>query len=181
MSCDTDDFTVVTSQTLCDSLANGLFDTANRARNIASRLGVRPYVVRIIRVGWTGGVRHQGQKTTLGTFTILPTPKVTLLTALRDVLLPIGRDTEGAVVVTQINPSLTEDQLRGAPEGLTEIPANQEVFWEIEYPHERIGSRKRRFHLDTVPAYDAENLQWVVGLVAASPDRTRDGALEAVG
>lgn len=174
------EFTEVTGSQLCDSLANKLWRTANRVRNIASRLGVRPYVVRIIRVGWTGPQRHRGQKQILSTFTILPTPKVTQYEALRDVQLPVGRDTEGSVVVTEINPELTEDVLRGIPEGLAKIPKHQEVFYEIEYPHENQGSRKRRFNLDTVPYYDSENLQWAVGLVAASPDRTRAGDLEAL-
>lgn len=174
------EFTEVTGKSLCDSLANNLFRTANRVRNIASRLGMRPYVVRIIRVGWLGPRRYQGQKEILSTFTILPTPKVTLYEALVDDQLPIGRQTTGSVVVTEINPDLTEDQLRGIPEGLSAVPKHHEIFYEIEYPHENQGSRKRRFHLDTVPYYSAERLEWSVGLVAASSDRTRAGDLEAL-
>ena len=161
----------------CLTLVERLLPTVNKLRAIPAKFGLRPYRVRLIKTRWTGGQRGFGVEEVSTIFEITPTPMVSDLSALTETLFPIGVNEQGGINVTEINPTYTEDELRGftngAPPG-----RDEQIFYEIEFP--RQGSAegdKRRFTLRSAPTYQADNFQWTLRLERAYSDRTRAGEI----
>lgn len=162
---------------LGSTLAQKLIPIADNVRNLFTRFGMRPYKVRIVRVRWSGGKRGRGAPHVARSIDLLPTPLVEDLSALTEVLEPIGVDETGVVTVSEISGRFTDDQLRylsddGAPPG-----PDEEVFYEIEYPQPdgAGGDVVRRFTLRGAPDYKAGRFQWSVRLEKANEDRSRQG------
>ena len=166
-----------TRMNLGGTLAQKLIPVADNVRNLFTRFGLRAYKVRVVRVRWSGKKRGQGVPHVERTLDILPTPLVEDLSALTEVLEPIGIDETGVVTVSEISGRFTDDQLRylsddGEPPG-----PDEEVFYEIEYPQPdgAGGDVKRRFTLRGAPNYSPGRFQWTIRLERAQEDRTRQG------
>lgn len=171
-----DGFTVATPELLKNSLARKLVPVVDRARDIATRLGARPYRVRIVRTNWTGDRRGAGIEQVVSTQELVPTPKVIDVSTLAEVVTPIGTTEIGLVQLQQVSGRYTEEFLSGVdPDGRPPAPTD-DVFYEIEFFRtDGRQSDKHRFALANAPYYNATKVQWLVTLDAQVEKRRRDG------
>ena len=170
-------FTKVTDLQLSKTLAQKFIPLVDRLRDLKTKFGLAPYVVRIIRVRWSGDHRGVGTPSVEKEMDLLPTPKVMDLGTMTEIVQPIGLDETGTILVTEISGRFTDDQLRFI-DG-QEREKNEEVFYEIEYPQP--GGKptiRRRFYVRGTPFYHAGRLQWQVRLERAHQDRDDQGDLQ---
>jgi len=170
-------FTPVTSQQIKGTLARKFVGLGDTLRNMLTTFGLRTYRVSLVGIQWSGGERGVGTPTVLSELLILPTPKLVDMTALTEIVQPIGLDEAGSVQVEQISGTFTEEQLLGRDANGNDIPADQEFFWEIEFPRlDGKPGEKRRFFPRGAPMYYPGRLQWVVRLEKGHSNRQRDGS-----
>jgi len=182
-ACSPEAYTDLSGVDLRNTLARRLIRVADSVRDLYTRFGGRPYEVRIIRTRWSGGRRNIGEEILTSNTVILPTPLVSDLTSLTEIVQPVGLDEIGGIQVSQISGRYTEEQLLGRyPDGSPPEP-DEQVFWEIEFPltgacaGDDAGSPKRRFIPRSAPYYSAFGFQWTVGLERSHEDRARNGDL----
>jgi hypothetical protein len=169
-----DEFTKVTPALVDSSILADLVPTVDAARDLKTQLGLRRYIVRIVRVRWTGSQRGSGTATIESMTVLEPTPKVTDLSGITEILQPTGIDEQGGIVVGEISGRYTEDILRGLDASGHEPERNQQVFYEIEFVNGTAQkSDKRRFTLRGAPEYLPGRFQWTVKLERAQQDRNR--------
>lgn len=177
----------LTKTELKGTLTAKLSPIADKIRTVAVKLGLRPYRVFLVRMRWTGGERGRGIEEVVEWNEVWPPPRISIQDQakpggiLRD-LTSWGMLEEGTVVVSGISLSYSEDQLLGIREdgpgiGMTDIPKNEEFYWEIrEDGSSTLGPRRRRFHPDDAPA--RKPLGWQVSLRKSekNPPRVAEGA-----
>lgn len=183
------------------SLAHRLSRRADRVRQIATRLGVRPYRCFLT---WTrsgllpDSERGEGHERVLLRAEILPTPRVQDLTAIAARQWLIGNVPEGSLRVDRISAyAYGEDVLRGLKLPDVALPNAQPIpgrtrageerefagsvdfFWEIvEDGRGDDPASRKRMRVFGGPYRDAGGVQWVVLLERASKDTGRDGRPE---
>lgn len=166
-------FTEINDQQAKGTLTRDFIGLADDLRDLLSAFGLRTYKVSMVRVRWSGGRRGRGAPSTVSEEAILPTPKLSSLDALQELAQSVGVDELGAIDLSQISGTYTEDQLRGFRDG-DGIPGDEEFFYEIEFfPTSEGGSKKRRFFPRGAPTYFPGRLQWSVRLEKANEDRNR--------
>jgi hypothetical protein len=169
-------FTDLTSNQYEHTLAREFVPLADELRDMLTEFGLRPYKVRIIRIQWSGGERGIGQPSVVSELHLLPTPKVTDLSGLSEIVHSIGLHEVGGILLTEISGRFTEEALKGYDADETPIPPDQEFFYEIEFPRpDGQPSVRRRFFPSSPPEYKAGKLQWTVRLERAHEDRLRNG------
>lgn len=151
----------------------------DRARDMKTRAGLRPYEVAIVRARAASARRRgDGPSEIIGEWKLLPTPKVGDLTAITEV---VGADQVremGVIVLSEISLCYSENVLLGrGPDGGS-IPPDEIVYYEIR-TLDRAGNiaTRRRFAPSSVPYADYERSQWSISLTRAYHDRERNGAL----
>ena len=167
-------FTTLTALAQQQTLTAKLGCLADSVRDLNTVFGQRPYTVSLVHTRWTGGVRNEGAEEVLDVVPLLPTPKVTGLDAMLYRQETVGRIEEGDVRVTQISPSMTEDQLNGLGPNGEPIPDDQCFYYEVGFL-QADGTTIRRRYTNAVPVYQPEKLGWVVTLHRLLADRQRDG------
>lgn len=162
-------FTVHSPEEFGGTLGQKLIRTVDRLRDQQTRFGMRPYVVKIVRVRWSGGDRNVGEPVIVKEDVILPTPKVTDLGGLRDVMEAIGREESGELQVSEISGRYSEGYLRGVDAEGDVIGPDESVYWLLEFTGQGRGGtiEKRFFQPSSVPAYKADRFEWVVTLMRA--------------
>lgn len=169
-------FTEVTPQQLKNTLARRFVPLADSLRDSLTKFGLRVYNVRIVRVKWSGGERGVGVPELVKTTPILPTPQISDLNGLQDIVQLIGREESGSITVSQISGRYTEEELRGLEADGTGIGPDEEVFWEVEFPRpDGAPAIRRRFLPSSAPVYKPGALQWLIQLERSSEDRARNG------
>lgn len=178
MSCGKPKFTKLSGTDLSRTLASCLVSVADSMRDIYTQLGLRTYSIRIIRTGWTGGRRGVGIEFIKEQIDILPTPKISSLDEVIEILQPVGLDEVGAISISEISGRFTEDDLLGRiPNGIP-LDKDEQIFYEIEFPRaDGISGVKRRFIPRSAPYYNASMLQWSIRLEKTREDRGRNGDL----
>ena len=161
-----------------DTLAGSFIGLADDLRDMFTQFGLRPYTVRRMRVQWSGGARGRGQPTVIFNEPILPTPKVTDISGLTELLHPIGLDEHGSLRLSEISGTYTEDDLRGLDARGKGPAVDVEFFYEIEYARpDGTAGEKRRFFPSGAASYNAGKLQWTLTLEKSNEDRARDGSV----
>lgn len=172
----TDKFTQVTPAQIKASLVRKFIPLGDRLRDMLTKFGLRTYKVSIIRVQWSGGVRGEGTVSVVKETVIEPTPKISDLDSLTEFVQPVGLDEVGGIELSKISGRYTEEELRGLSSVGEEIPPDEEVFYEIEFPRPDGGpSLKRRFFTRSAPQYKPGQLQWTLRLEKTHNDRSREG------
>jgi hypothetical protein len=170
-------FDVPNAECYSHSLGRLAIGVADRLRNLNTKFGMRPYVVRWVRSAWSGGIRSRGEESILCVETILPVPLLLDLKTLVRVVNPIGIDENGGVMVTEISGCYTEEHLRGLDDDGTSIPADQNFYYEIEFLRaDGRPSDKRRFFPSGAPEYVPDDFCWTLKLERQRQDRRRDGS-----
>ena len=174
-----DGFTVSTPELLRKSLGQRLIPVVDKARDIATVLGTRPYRVRIVRTRFAGPRRGVGVESVVHALDILPTPRVVDMSTLTELVTPAGVNEQGSIRVEEISGRFTEEQLTGVGPNGDAIAPNEAVYFEVEFFRRDGGpSELRRFQRDSIPFYDAGRVQWVVTLVSVVENRARGGTPE---
>lgn len=171
-------FTTPSPATFQNSLARLLVKPADALRNLLTVFGIRPYVVRWVRVRWTGGARGFGEMAVIGEpEAILPTPLILSLDGISRIVSPVGTDEQGGVLLTEVSGCYTEERLLGFGNAGEEIPADENFFYEVEFLRpDGVQGELRRFSVSGVPEYVPDQFGWRMRLERAQFDRTRSGA-----
>ncbi len=161
------------------SFANRLTRVVDRARQVEVRFGLRPYVVYLVWVKWTGCERGEGEPSVVCRMPLLPVPEVEDLTGIARNPFAAGVYPVGSVRVKGISATYVREVLEGhmVPEPREiEVPEPYEFFWEIvEDGRHGPNPLRKRFRLASEPWLDAENQQWIVILEKQAGDLGRDG------
>lgn len=169
-------FTDPTSLQLNKTLARRFIPLADKLRDMMTKFGLRPYKVRIMRVKWSGGMRGVGAAFVTNELHLLPTPLISDLNTLTDVVEVVGLTEVGSIQLSEVSGRFSEDELMGRDEDGNPVPADEEFFYEVEFPRsDGKASTRRRFYMRSPPQYHAGKLQWTIRLEKASEDRDRTG------
>lgn len=166
-------FTVLDASSVGRTLARDLAPTVDCLRDLYTSMGLRTYQVALIKTQWSGGERGVGQESVISEELILPTPKVAELTALGTTVEPTGSLESGNLLVTQISPRYTEEQLTGLGADGSALPDDMQFYWEVRFLGPGAPPLRRRFGVGSVPSLSMSRFEWQVRLVKASDDRER--------
>jgi hypothetical protein len=166
-------FTTLDEDTVGQTLGRHLIPVVDHARDLYTRLGVRPYQVLLVRTSWSGGARGDGQESVVSEEPLLPTPRVHGLEDVERAQQSVGAIEQGDVRVDQISARYTEDHLRGLGAAGERIPADQSFYWEVRVVTPAGPADRRRFTLKSAPELNLTRSQWVVKLARAVEDRGR--------
>ena len=154
---------------------------ADKLRQIATNLGIRPYRVTLIWTRWSGTERGEGVERVVQTQELLPTPKVASLDNLSFSLMHAGTIPIGSVSLTGVSLTYTEDLLRGLVVPLAhedEVPEPFDFFYElVEDGRGDPQPQRQRYRLLKPPFRRAGVVDWSLWLQRVAEDRGRDGTL----
>lgn len=171
------EYCVQTPQTLAHSLGRALIFPVDKIRDLNTRLGLRPYIVRWIYTRYSGGARGIGEESVIVDERVLPTPLILDLSGVAEIVTAAGADEQGGVMLTEFSGCYTEEKIRGLGDGGESIPADQAFYYEIEFLRaDGVRGERRRFVISGVPEYSADDYTWRIKLARSRPDRQRNGA-----
>lgn len=151
----------------------------DRARDMQSRAGLRPYSVCIVRMRSAAARRRgDGVSEIVAEWPILPTPKIIDMGALSQVLNADQLREAGTITLEEISITYSEDVLLGRGADGSPIPPDETVFWEIRFV-DGTGkpTQRRRFVPINAPSADMTKAMWTVSLMRQPIDRDRGGHL----
>lgn len=162
------------------TLAHRLGPRVDRIRQIATKLGIRPYRIFLTWEKWTGKERGEGDMKLVERMEILPTPKVEDLASVSFSLFAIGTFPVGTLRVSRISvASFTYDMLTGhwVPKNHEDkIPEPYSFFYEVvEDGRGDDPAVRARYRLLGTPWRHAGGVHWKLLLERISPDLGRDG------
>lgn len=162
-------------------MLSSLVCTADKIRDLYTKLGARPDQVFLVWTRWSGGERGIGTEQVACTIRLLPTPLVSDASYIRRETESAGVIEDGRVRVSEISLRYSEDLLIGrggvVPNGES-IPDDVDFFWEVFYMQEDGTGIRRRFTVGSAPNADQLNFEWSIFLNKAIDDRTRYGELQ---
>lgn len=149
------------------SLANRLAPTADRVRQIATRLGIRPYRCFLVWTRFSGEDRGEGDENLIARVELLPTPKVSELTSQQLLLYGAGTLPTGSLRVEKVSATFTEAQLTGREipghPNLAEIPQPFDFFYEARLDgRDLMAPLPMRFRLFGQPMLAAGKVSWTL-------------------
>lgn len=162
------------------TLVDALGPTIDCVRDLYTSLGLRAYEVSLVWTRWTGQERGVGNEYLVEVQTLLPTPKLSELSAITLELKEIGSNEQGSLTVTELSSRYSEDLLMGraGPVPLGErIPSDTQFFWEVFLPTQKGEGIRRRFTPASAPSRRPGNFDWEIKLVEQEVPRLRDGRL----
>lgn len=186
------------------SLAHRFTRRADRIRQLNTRFGLRSRRVFLVWTRWTGKERGAGDEHEIARVELLPTPKVSDLTAVGRVPTAHGVWPDGTVFLDQVSAgAYTEDNLvglripdqhaelsapRATPGALIDgTPAEPRTDPRVDFFYELVedgrGSprdgepqaTRKRFRLAATPGRAEGSLYWRLVLARATDDRDRLG------
>lgn len=186
------------------SLAHRLSRRADRLRQFHTKFGLRSRRVFLVWTRYTGEIRGEGDEVELARVELLPTPRVSDLTAISHNPFRHGTYPEGSIRVDQVSAgAYTEDNLMGlripgreavdtAPRptrgtrvaGTLAAPTSDpriDFFWELvedgrsSVSNEPSQASRKRYRLLGGPYRKEGSLYWAANLQRVSEDLDRYG------
>lgn len=159
------------------SLVEQLGPTADNLRQLYTEFGLRPYRVFSVVVKWSGGASGLGDAVVASETELLPTPLVKDMKPIRGVSKPAGRNEEGGIMLTQISPRYTEDDIRAL---FHTQPLGEALdgFLEVRVDSRDGEAVRRRFSVKGAPYRDAGKFEWSARLRIQYADRSRAGVVQ---
>lgn len=147
----------------------------DRIRQLATKLGVRPYRVFLVWEQSSGSERGSGVETEVQRIEILPTPKVDSLDAVMMDPRFAGSLPVGSIRVSRVSSSFTEDLLRGKRDHRS-IPDDISFFYEVVEDGRGDDLPVRmKYRLASTPVRRAGKVDWLLILERISEDNSRTG------
>jgi len=163
------------------ALAQRLSPLANRIRQFATKFGIRSRRVFLVWTEYTGSERGEGTETEIARLEILPTPRVSELTAIQFQAFSAGTLPTGSVRVDLISALLAQETLMGELPPATKkiggrIRESYDFFYEVVEDN-RVSPEPERakFRLLSNPTRQEGNVCWVIMLERESEDRRPNG------
>ena len=160
------------------SLAHRLGKRVDRIRQLATRLGIRPYRVFLVWTKFTGEERGEGNEGLIKRLEILPTPKLIDLSNVTFSPVAVGTLPIGAIRLERVSVSFTEDVLMGrqVPEAHEVPPEPYDFFYEVvEDGRGDNPAERKKFRMVGTPHRHAGGVHWRLTLERISEDMKRDG------
>jgi hypothetical protein len=179
MSCGPTRFTQLNGLGLSNTLARKTIAVVDKLRDLNTRLGFRPYEVRVVRTRWTGGERGLGQEVTIWEEPILPTPLISSLDGVQRIVNIVGLDEVGSVKLSEVSGRYAEGYLSGVDDQGNPQDPDTQFFFEVVFPTPGSVSDhapRRRFFPVSAPSYDSSKFQWTLTLQRSHVDRRNDGS-----
>ena len=161
------------------TLAHRLVGRVDRVRQIATRLGVRPYRVALVWTTFTGEERGEGREVEVKRIELLPTPKVESLDNILFNPMSIGVMPVGLIRLSLVSGSYTSDQLSGnwVPTPHETPPGQYSFYYEIQ--EDGRGDPDpvpMRYRLAARPMRRAGQVAWNIMLERTGSDHDNDMA-----
>lgn len=157
-------------------LVDDLARTVDQMRQLAVDSGLRPYRVFSVVLRWTGGETGRGEAVVESETELVPRPLVVDMGNVRREARRAGREEAGSVMLKEISPRYTEDEVNGLFHVARQLPRDRDAFIEIRMDgRDGPSTDRRRFAVRGAPHRDAERHQWVARLVKVLGDRRRGG------
>ena len=172
-------FTRLNGLGLSNTLGRKLISTVDSVRDLATRFGLRPYEVLMVRTKWSGGYRGEGQEFVISEEPILPTPLILGLDGVTRIVQPVGLDEVGTCQLTEISGRYAEGFLTGNDSDGNPLDPDVQYYFEVVFPTPGTvddGAPRRRFYAMNAPSYNASKFQWTVTLQRSHSDRRNDGS-----
>lgn len=170
------------------SLVEGLGSTVDELRQLYTDFGLRPYRLVSVVGRWSGGERGRGEWVVVSQEELLPTPKVRVMTdspgsvgRIAETANSVGVTERGPLLVTEISPLYTEDDVAQLFHCQPDLPPGFEGFIEMQIDRRDGEPERRRFTTDQIPARDAGGFQWTVQLTSMDQARSRRGVFPNLG
>ena len=172
------EFTIPTAGS-SGGVAGCLGPVVDRIRDLYACLGVRRYVVRLVKTRWTGGERGDGVEEVVSETVLVPIPRVSDVSNMSATNTAVGEVEMGQLTVSEISTRYTEDELMGRGPAGEPIADDENFYWEVEF----VGRNdpmpmKRRFTTNSPPNLTPDKFQWSIKLTRAIEDRSRSGQTE---
>lgn len=185
------------------TLAHRLTPVADRLRQLNTRFGLRSKRVFLVWTEWTGVERGEGDERVIAELELLPTPRVSDLSALSRRPYAAGIFPEGSLRIDQISAgAYTKDVLTGksiplptttAPRADSGAPVNGhgvergtnpriDFWWEIQEDGRGDNPAERlRFRVFGGPTRVEGSLYWAANVELADEARNRAGTSTNIG
>jgi hypothetical protein len=163
------------AKTMIGRMSSRLTGIAN-VRQIATRLGARPYRCFLVWTSFSGGERGEGIEIEKKRVELLPTPMVQSLDNVALQPAFAGMIKVGDVALSEVHPGYAIADLEGTSfpgAAADDYPEEVSFFYEI-VPDGRDGTPDQpryKFRPMAQPHFDAEELEWRVKLTKISEDR----------
>lgn len=170
--------TVPTGRSYAQSLAASFIPVADQIRGLAVDMGMRPYVVRIVTVRWSGRRPGVGTPLLVSETALEPVPEVVGLDTLQEESVEgLGFSETGRIVLRGVSGTYSEDLLRAVtPDELLGSDPSVETFYEVETLNlDGSEGDRRRFAIVGVPVWTPGQVGYTVQLERTQGDRRRDG------
>lgn len=148
---------------------------ADRLRQFHTKFGARSTRVFLIWAQWNGDQRGEGDPVVIQEIEILPTPKVSELTAVTFNPYSAGKLPVGAIGVSEVSAALSADVLCGRLRPGGEPLGPKDEFWYELREDGRSGvpALPQRYRLLGQPNRRETNISWSLVLERSSDDRSR--------
>lgn len=154
-----------------------LGEVADDLRQLYTDVGLRPYRVFLVNVGWSGGQVGRGVPTVTRETELLPTPLLREWTqSVQGESTAAGTREVGRARLEQVSPRYTEDAIRELVR--PNLDDGEETFVEVRHDSRDGETHRRRFVVRGVPYRKAGKFEWRVGLSKQDEDRDRQGGLD---
>lgn len=144
------------------TLVEQLGPLVDELRQLNTDFGLRPYRVFSVVVRWSGGAVGKGNPTVITDKELLPTPNVPGLHTLEDRMTEGGRSERGSILMTEVSPRYTEDEVRSLFH-VHPLLSGDDGFLELRIDG-RDGETIRRRFACLVPGRRADKFDWAVRL-----------------
>lgn len=159
------------------SLVEEMSPLVDEMRQLQTEFGTRPYRVFSVITEWSSGELYRGDERVICEKEFLPTPLIDLR-PMYSVMSEAGIIQHGDVVMREISPSLTEDQIRELCFNGVDLKPGQQGYIEVVHDRRKGNSpERRRFTVRGAPWHNAEKFEWIVTLSDEEIPRNRDGSL----
>lgn len=149
-----------------------LSSIVDRARDVATRVGQRPWRVSHVHVRWTGTRRGDGVEEVVTEREILPRPQIADLGGVTRTLSDAQVEENGTVLITGISAAYSEDQILCRPGTGKPLPPNEAIYYKAQLLD---GVRRRLVPIGGAAPGFSPSAGWTVTVTVAAGARPRDG------
>lgn len=165
----------LTGQQYAKTLVASMIPVADNLRELAANMGLRPYILRMVWVRWTGPLVGRGNAIVERVEDVRPTPNIPKHGTDLE-YMDAGAVNRGPIEVLEVSGTYTMEQLMGIGAGGEALDPNLEFFYETEKLRpDGSASNKLRWSLSGEPTWYPGALSWRFTLVPSQAARDRSG------